>query len=412
MENKIKAFRDNLKNNQKFRKVISFVIASFLAIYIFVFCAFGSRPKLFILTYPSLVLLFVALFVYLFVFFEEIKVRLNFRMLIPVLFPALVLLTTLIGTRNFSYLKTTFLLTLTCYASIIAFFCINDVKIILYLIAIPIFSFCIYFLIHYGSTLVHYSGQRLGSFFGNENDVGINLYFGFVFATILGISFKHYWMLGPASLMLLTSITTGSKKVLILSFLFLLFFTYISLRKKKITFLIVVVTVITIFVVLMFMPFFSDIRKRFLSGIPLLSGGDVDASTINRLLFFKTSFYLGTKSIIFGYGGSAFSALSGYGTYAHNNLGEILCDFGLAGVISFYALYPLVTFFVNKKNPKHTLIVFTFLGTFIFCSFTLVFFDSKIYYILLALSLFIAEKDNDKILKKKESLGFYCEVNI
>lgn len=408
----IRLFREKLKSAKYFGKIIAILIAIVFSIYIFSFCSFGGRPKLFIVTYPILALLIILVSLYSFAYYEKIREKMSWNLLPPLIFILLVFITTLIGTRDYAYLKTISLLTATTYLSFLCFVCFKRLKLILYLISAPIFIFSIYYIIHYLPNLLHYSGQRLGSFFGNENDVGLNLFFGFAFSMVLGIPYKQYWMIPVSIIILFASITTGSKKVILLSFFFLLFLIFVLLRKKKLFLLIGLVSVVVISIIVLSLPVFADIRKRLISGIPLFGNLSADASSVNRFLFFKTSFYLGTKSFLFGYGGGGFAKFSGVGVYSHNNLGEILCDFGIFGILSFYILYPVIAFFTNKKNINHVLVIFTFLGSFIFCSFTAIYFDTKIYYVLLALSLYLISSNQKKIIVNQLNINTYCEITI
>lgn len=393
LKTKILAFKKN-------KLFFTCLLGSLFALYIFTFCSFGGRQKLNLISYPVLAVLLIAVSFFGFVYFSEIKKRLTFLLIPPVIFVFIVLATTIVGTRDFSYLKTIALLTITFYLCYCCYICFNDLKLIIYLIAIPVFAFGVYYFIYYFNDIIHYSGQRLGSFFGNENDVGLNLYFGFLLCGILAFGFRQFWMIPCSLFLLFVSVTTGSKKVIIMSFAFIIFLICVLLRKRKLILLITLASVVTILVILFSLPALSGIRNRLLNGLPFFSSTNLDASTINRFLFFQSSIYLGTKSFIFGYGGGAFALLSGFGAYAHNNLGETLCDFGIFGVMAFYTLYPTIAFFTRKNKIEHFLYNYGFLGSFIFCSFTSVFFDTKIYYVLLALSIFLIV-DNLKVLKEK-----------
>lgn len=412
MLEQIQKFKERLLSSSKMMVAIKIAIAFLFALYIFVFCSFGSRPRLYLFSYPVLSLLAAVVCFYLFINFKELKKSFSLYLLIPLVFVIFVFISTLFGTKIFSYFKTTFLLTITYILSYIIYSSFRNIKIILYLITLPIVVFGLYYCIHYRSDLIHYSGQRLGSFFGNENDVGLNLFFGFALSTILVVPLKQYWMIPASLLLLFSSITTGSKKVIILTFLFILFLICVLFRKKKIPLVIGIAVIVVVLILFLTLPIFSSIRKRLLSGIPLFGNLEADASTVNRLLFFKSSFYLGTKSFIFGYGGSSFALYSGLNVYSHNNLGEILCDFGALGVMSFYVLYPILGLFVNKKDSIRLLIVFLFLGSFVFCSFTAIFFDSKIYYILFALAAYLVFDSKDNFLKAKKCTNTYSVIAV
>ncbi len=64
-----------------------------------------------------------------------------------------------------------------------------------------------------------------------------------------------------------------------------------------------------------------------------------DSSFEKRMDMTRQAVRLWKEAPVAGWGLDAFSRISGFGFYAHNNLAELLCDLGLAGILFFYALY-------------------------------------------------------------------------
>ena len=115
-----------------------------------------------------------------------------------------------------------------------------------------------------------------------------------------------------------------------------------------------------------------------------------DTATISRELYLDYGILLGARNAIIGFGVNGFEFASGVGTYAHNNFAEVLCDFGIIGIILFY--FPLLVFIIASFKHKEIdkSFVFTFAIYYLVASFSNVIYYKKMYYIILALLFFLS----------------------
>jgi O-antigen ligase len=67
-----------------------------------------------------------------------------------------------------------------------------------------------------------------------------------------------------------------------------------------------------------------------------------DHSAALRFSMAHQAVRLWKEAPVMGWGTDAFSRISGFGTYAHNNFAELLCDLGLAGCLLFYLIHGYV----------------------------------------------------------------------
>lgn len=369
---------------------IKIAILIFLGLYVFSFMCLGSIPKLFYVMYPILGILGMLSIVSYLVLIPKNKMQLF--MIFPLFFVSLALISTFLGTKAFPQIKTIILLTATTYIIYLVCVIINDIKKIIVTITIAGSIFTLTFIIVYFREIISLRFNRLGSFFGNENDVGTNLFFSAAFIVLSCITCRKYFFLPLSLIPALCSFTTGSKKSIIFFMVFILVIISYTLRKKKIL-LITFLSIFIIFVILLFnLPVFETIKNRILQTLGFFYGENTDGSTINRFLFMENSLFLGLHNFVFGLGGNGFEINSGFEVYSHNNLGEVLCNFGVAGMITFYTptLLPIVNF--NRYNENSRLIICLFVVFTTISSFTLVILDSKIYYLLLGIIIYLPRK--------------------
>lgn len=208
------------------------------------------------------------------------------------------------------------------------------------------------------------TGVRLGGEVANENIVGMGGAFSFIIA-FYHIVYEHK----PINLIAmflcgLVAFGAGSNKALIAMavgcVLLLLFYahvkkTVLSLFKVGILLLIVAIA----FVMLMQLPMFSTINKRFTEMINTFQGsGAVSASTLERLALTKAGLqqFMKTPFLGIGIGNSGLITKRvsvGFDSYLHNNYVELLACVGIIGTTLFYLAVLTPLFHVlNKINSK------------------------------------------------------------
>jgi O-antigen ligase len=82
-----------------------------------------------------------------------------------------------------------------------------------------------------------------------------------------------------------------------------------------------------------------------------------DGSRDERLLMIGRGLELWQESPIWGHGTAQFTAMSGYGTYSHNNYVELLANFGLVGFITFYTIHVAILVRSCRRRSRRPIII-------------------------------------------------------
>lgn len=214
---------------------------------------------------------------------------------------------------------------------------------------------CLIFIDNYHDIL-SLSTDRIGNKFGNLNQIGWILSFGFFLSLYRMLFLRERYVVSSliALVDLAFTVLSGSRGALLLivfSTLALLFFFFKGRRKLYFVFA-CAAFILALFLILQ-IPSFSLLRTRIYKMIiGLLSGGTSgDSSSNQRFAMFEEGFYLFAKSPIFGNGLASFAVISNQSVYSHANLSEMLCNFGLIGLSVWLA--PLIfNSFLELKNKK------------------------------------------------------------
>ena len=350
--------------------------------------------------------------------------KINKTVLIIPAFCVFALIGTLLHSHKYRAWMSLILLAFSFLIFIYSFKIIKSKYIIISLISLSFFFFSLYYIVYYRREIIHFSSYasgslRLGWFFDNPNGVSAYAVVGFSTPLYLLLFWNkkfRFIFIVPALASLLVGVTTGSRTFLIIIVLLLLIFLYFKFSKHKLIYLGVVAGVIILGIVMLNMPFLSTLKDRLIRAIETLFGtaSKVDTSTLERVVMIDYGFMLGSKKMIFGYGVDGFSVVSGMGTYAHSNFAEMICDFGLIGLVIFYL--PLFIFFFktisNKKIDK--CFVITFFIYYLIVSFSNVIYYKKIYYLMIAFLFYLvfiesATIKNKSVVSKFETLVFTCD---
>lgn len=209
------------------------------------------------------------------------------------------------------------------------------------------------------------NGYRLGGIVNNENDVGMALSLASVVAFFLSLS-KKYWHILPALVFAVVSMSTGSRKVIIILALggFLVVASLLDFSKGKGKKNAIIISSALFFVGLCFVllftvPAFLNIKTRFLTMLNSLTGkAGGDGSTDTRMEMIKAGWDTFKAHPIGGYGVGT-SSLLGFDTYLHNNFVEILASLGFVGFSLYYAVY-FVSFYrafpLVKEHKKYAVL--------------------------------------------------------
>ena len=414
----------SLKNSDRAHKIINIALLTCLALYIFSIPAFSARPKWNYVSY-FLMSLCAAMTAAEYVLYE--KLFFDRRLLIFAVFILEALVGTAIFSHFFRHWLTIVLVTLSLVVFYYAFSVIKDKRLIYQIIAFSFLAFGIYFAFVYRGRVLTFklSGEPLGTEFDNVNTVGTYFSLGSILFLYLALFNKRkidYLYLIPGLGMLYLGIFTGSRHFLITTIVAAFFVVFLSIKKRKWIAFLAFGVMIGLFFIVIQIPALADFKERLLRGISTLFGiGNykIDPSAIQRTLWPRYGFNLGSKELLFGYGVEGFSIYSGIGTYAHNNYAEVMCNFGILGLVIFYSalLYPFFLAIRSKDKTKYiVIIIITF---YLVKGFFGVYYSSKDAYMMLALCFCLVKdmrlgnfKEFNFKIKRKGVGNSYFEVSI
>ena len=374
-------------------------IRSLLIISLFLFFTtfflFCEMSKLNYLMYPPALAIGLLCLIY----FIKKKQMPNFRPLICVYtFVALAyLITFIVNPMQALTYKTLFVLAAFATAIYLSCSIINNQKIILYSILIAGIIFCIAYLVIYFKQIIKLNfSDRLGGFFGNENDVALRFSFiAAVLATVV-ITNKKYWLLIFVLPIYLFILSTGSKKGFGCVLLISIYAIFLIFKKKPFVALIISVSFITIALIMLFtIPALATMKERTLSFISNEKGESADGSTYTRDLFKNNAYYISFKNLFFGYGINGFAKVTGFGTYSHDNISEVLIDFSIFGLILFYGI--VLNCFKGIRFKKYikdgSIVYFLMIAIYIVLSTSFIYYESKTFYVLISICLYLSYKN-------------------
>lgn len=211
------------------------------------------------------------------------------------------------------------------------------------------------------SPLSTYGTMDFGKFTGMQrNTTGYLLLFGCLFnLRAASIAKKKYYNL-MALMCFVSSLLTGSRKIIIGYLIAIVFWVvYQPDIKKSIRYLLIGVLALLIIIPILYqLPFFQEVFGERLLAIFDDSIQDGSVASRNRakelaLLLFQRKPVLGNgwNSVVTSYG-SFFGKMGGI--YAHNNYLEVAADFGIIGLILYYWKFIGNTIFTLKHAKEDT----------------------------------------------------------
>lgn len=158
-------------------------------------------------------------------------------------------------------------------------------------------------------------------------------------------------------------VLAGSRKNILIPFI-VFYLVSMQLKNKNGKYNVIVKTLIAVLVVfvgywlMIKVPFLYDnIGYRFETVVDYGTGAatSADASAIVREAMRERALELWRQSPFFGNGVSSFAQISGFNSYSHNNIVEILCNQGILGMFTYYAYYVLVIHYIIKSKLNQTI---------------------------------------------------------
>lgn len=282
-----------------------------------------------------------------------------------------------------------------------------------YIIFFAFAAFAVYFIAYYKSYLFNFSFQRIGDKFDNLNTVAY--YFLYAFVTSLSLinirKVLSFLYIFPSLLFIFLLYRTGSRSALILAIICMLIIPFHLLKGKKrfipfvIDICIIVVGIISVVIIekVLNISIFSRLAEFF----DALKGEGVDYSSANRIELVFQSFQLFLRKPVFGWGNNVFSIYSSERLFAHNNLTELLCNFGLLGFVPF-ELIVIISFLKIKKTKEFSQTT-SFALLLMLCFFGVQFFyvNSQLKFDWIAIAFFVSEatllsKQENQIVKAEQ----------
>jgi|BioPla2DNA2_1021312.scaffolds.fasta_scaffold00316_23 O-antigen ligase len=272
-------------------------------------------------------------------------------------------------------------------------------------IIVGLLLFTLIFSLYYFRELLSFNfSVRLGSFFGNQNDVAATLLIAATIFVYFGFRGKYLYF-APAFLSALNLIATGSRAgVLNLVVIVLLLFISIFVKKNKIILCAGLVVFIISIVLIFVFPVFGSLKERMIGMLNVLIGNDpsADYSTFYRLEAISESLLLFLLSPIWGHNIFMYQ-FSTNEMVAHNALLEIATQQGIISLLLFIAIfiYPLIK--LTKSKYEHRLLLISIIVGSLLFHLTLSGLPFKEQYLILALSMAFLQNKHYFILNPRKN---------
>lgn len=260
------------------------------------------------------------------------------------------------------------------------------------------------FIIKYFNELKSLDFDRLGSKFGDDNDIALFHGFGLICSIYYALRFrKRYFLLNIISFVLsllfvFCGFSTGSKIFVLILLFSIIFYPFAICGKRRWwVALLVICGLAGLLVIFINLPIFSTVKSRFLSFISTLIGKSIgnettnELSTINRFDMFLCGMQMWLRKPMFGWGIWGFATFSGRaGGWSHNNISESFCNFGLVGTFLFhFGLAIGIKDYIKGKNKKSLTLPFSLLAFYLISMLSVALNSQKIYAYVIGIVLSI-----------------------
>jgi len=187
---------------------------------------------------------------------------------------------------------------------------------------------------------------RLGSMFGDINDIAICLSVGLVLSFGYFVKRKRFIIKIGAALCFfffaLLGASTGSKIFYFIALVTVVLGIFLHFGKRRLWLSFgLVFGVIVVGIVVLSLPFLATVRERLWLFLVTLfnpsSSSTTDYGTVFRVDMINSALNLWLRKPLFGFGVFGYSVKSGLNMgWSHNHFSEILCNYGLVGFVAFH----------------------------------------------------------------------------
>ena len=198
----------------------------------------------------------------------------------------------------------------------------------------------------------------------NANSIGMMSAIAMLFALYFRKKTKKWIMrwfyIGIVALMILVTLLSGSRKALLMVFIGLCGFLFVTAKGKRLrAILIIGMVVFFLYYLVMEVPFFhSIVGWRVESFLASFTGnGSVDSSTEIREEYVVDAIRAWRERPLIGCGLDCYREINEIkkGMYAHNNYVELLADLGVIGAVIYYSAYVYCFVKLIKSKSKNEL---------------------------------------------------------
>lgn len=238
--------------------------------------------------------------------------------------------------------------------------------------------FIVHFIIVYRNSLFSLS-SRLGSYFGNENDIGRHLAIITLLFVVFAYQYKDIYsriagIFFSIISFYLMALTGSVSNLLVVSFLLYFFAVWLIWKKNRKISLAVAVAIPLLAIGILFLPFMEYYRGRlsdmFASLFSGTSSGDDSFNWRLKASMYALRIWISNPLLGGGYG----AVYSSYLSMSHNNIAEILASFGIFALI----IEEVILFLPLFKDRLNTPSVFLVVSYIIIFQLFLVSYNSKI----------------------------------
>lgn len=237
--------------------------------------------------------------------------------------------------------------------------------------------------------------RRLGETVGiNANLMGFIYVIGALIVLYFCIVEKKWIMIPLFLLFSVTSLFSGSRRAIFILLVGIVLLFILSSKKPVNIFFAILISGAFVVGIVFLSFYWEPLRKilgvRIQSLLSIFQGGEGDGSTNERIEMVKTGIEMFFQKPILGWGLHAFTDITSFAKYSHNNYIEVLVTWGIIGFVWYYVFWLFVVLhgiklLLSSERSNLISIAVTLLLLFVIDDFGVVRFYNEVSHFLLAL---------------------------